>query len=297
MLKSSPFTAEEIAAFWQQNPCGSHFINATTWETFFTKYDEFKYSAEPHILEELHGIDFAGKRLLEIGLGQGAEAQRVIDAGAIYNGIDITEESVRRVKLRCELFHLRYESVKLCPAEKISFPDSSFDIVFSHGVIHHSPRILDIVDEIHRVLKPGGKFVVMLYHRNSINYYLSIKIVRRVGLLLLFIPGMLRVVSKLTGEPEERVQKHKKNFAAEGLNYLRIDNFIHKSTDGPDNVFSSVYSEREARQLFSKFSNLHFRKHLLNERHLPILRHLLSKKMKRKIESRFGWHLWCEGIK
>jgi ubiquinone/menaquinone biosynthesis C-methylase UbiE len=291
------FTIEKIASFWQKNPCGSDFVTLTDWENFFTNYDKFKYSIEPHILTELSKIDFKGKRVLEIGLGQGAEAQRIIESGAIYNGIDLTEESVKRVKLRCEIFNLPYESIAVNNAENINFPDSSFDIVFSHGVIHHSPRIKEIVDEIYRVLKPGGMFVIMLYHRNSVNYQISIKIIRRIGIFLLFIPGISKLISKLTNEPIDRLVKHRDNLKSEGLKYLRINNFIHKATDGPENVYSSVFNEKEAKELFARFKNLRFDKFFFNERQFPIIRNFISSKLKNKIATRYGWHLWCRGIK
>jgi ubiquinone/menaquinone biosynthesis C-methylase UbiE len=291
------FSPEDIAAFWESHPCGSDFVEFTEWKSFFLEFDKFKYSIEPHILEEVANIDFNNKRVLEIGLGQGAEAQKIIEQGALYNGIDITSESIKRVKLRCELFNLHYESLKLNNAEEIDFPDNYFDIVFSHGVIHHSPRIQKIVNEIYRVLKPGGVFAVMLYHRNSVNYRFSIKILRRIGIFLLFIPGMKELVSRLTNEPLNRLEGHLRNLKEQGISYLYINNFIHKATDGPDNIFSSVFSESEAKLLFSNFRNLRFTKHYINERHLPIIRSFLSDKIKNKIASRYGWHLWCRGVK
>lgn len=291
------FTSENISSFWQKNPCGADFVPKSEWKDFFIKYDKYKYSIEPHILTELSKINFNNKRVLEIGLGQGAEAQKIIENGAKYNGIDLTEESVKRVKLRCEIFNLPYESINVNNAEKINFTDSSFDIVFSHGVIHHSPRIKDIVGEIHRVLKPGGMFAIMLYHRNSVNYQISIKIIRRLGIFLLFIPKFSQFVSKLTNEPLERLKKHKKNLKLHGLKYLLINNFIHKATDGPENIYSSVFSETEAKALFVKFRNLNFNKFLFNERHFPIIRNIISPKFKKIISSRYGWHLWCKGIK
>lgn len=291
------FTSENIASFWQKNPCGADFVPQSEWKDFFIKYDKYKYSIEPHILAELSKIDFKGQRVLEIGLGQGAEAQRIIENGAIYNGIDLTEESVKRVKLRCEIFNLPYESITVNNAENIKFPDSSFDIVFSHGVIHHSPRIKEIVDEIYRALKPGGMFLIMLYHRNSVNYQVSIKIIRRIGIFLLFIPGISKLISKLTNEPIDRLEKHRKNLKSDSFKYLRINNFIHKATDGPDNIYSSVFSENEAKELFAKFRNLRFDKFLFNERHFPIIRNIISSNLKNKIASRYGWHLWCRGIK
>ncbi len=291
------FPSEKIAAFWQKNPCGADFVPINKWRDFFISYDRYKYKIEPHILTELSKIDFKRKRVLEIGLGQGAEAQKIIEMGAIYNGIDLTEESVKRVKLRCEIFNLPYENIFVNNAENINFPNSVFDIVFSHGVIHHSPRIKKIIDEIYRVLKPGGMFVIMLYHRNSINYQISTKIIRRMGIFLLFVPGTSKIISKLTNEPIERLLKHKNNLKIEGIGYLKLKKFIHKATDGPDNVYSSVFSEKEARKLFTKFKYLKFDKFLFNERHFPIIRNIISSNLKNKIASRYGWHLWCKGVK
>tara|TARA_B100000315_G_scaffold253432_1_gene292213 strand:- start:2695 stop:2901 length:207 start_codon:yes stop_codon:yes gene_type:complete len=62
-------TSDQIAEFWDNHPCGSDFVQASEWKDFFIKYDQFKYTYEPHILEELSKIDFKGKRVLEIGLG------------------------------------------------------------------------------------------------------------------------------------------------------------------------------------------------------------------------------------
>lgn len=297
MMIQTKFSSKEIEQFWHENPCGQDFVERNQWKSFYSDYDEYKYRIEPHIPVELSKIDFSGKRVLEIGLGQGAEAQKMIEAGAIYNGIDLTGESVHRLKRRFELFGLPYESVQKCNAEKICFPDNSFDIVFSHGVIHHSPRIAEIVSEIHRVLKPGGQLVLMLYHRHSLNYHLFIKLIRRIGIFLLFVPGFAGFVSKATGEPLNRLLKHRDYLKRDGLFYLRMKNFIHKSTDGPDNVYSSVYSISEAKELLEEFKQLNFSIHLLNERHLFGLQHFLPNGFKKKLESRFGWHLWIKGRK
>jgi SAM-dependent methyltransferase len=245
----------------------------------------------------LRNCDFRGKRVLEIGLGQGCEAQKIIEGGGIYNGIDITAESVRRVKNRCRIFSLPYESIQVMNAEHIKFEDGSFDVVFTHGVIHHSPRIASIVQEIHRVLRDRGQVIAMVYHRNSINYHLSIRVIRRAGIFLLPLPGAVSLVSHLTGEKHERLQKHLFNFKREGLSYLSMDNFIHKATDGPDNVFSSVFSKRELQHLFSKFHDLRFTVHYLNERHFPILRSIIPATLKDRLAAHFGWHLWALATK
>ena len=289
--------SETIAAGWEQHPVGDAFVRIDDWREHFLAYDRFKYTHEPHILEELAKLDLKGKQLLEIGLGQGAESQKLIEAGAVYTGIDFTRESVDRVRRRCAIFGLPYERIDQMNAEGLTFPSESFDVVFSHGVIHHSPRVEIIVREIRRVLRPGGRAVVMVYHRHSLNYQVSIRLIRRIGIALLYVPGAARLVSALTREPIDRLLKHRINLRAEGLSYLRMDQFIHKATDGPDNVYSRVFSEREGRALFDGFTNVTVTKHLLNERHFPVVRSLLTPAMKRRLASKYGWHLWVIGTK
>ena len=288
----------EIEAFWSKNPVGSNFIEYEQGRKFYEDYDNFRYRTEGHILDELDKIDFRGKKVLEIGLGQGADSMQIIDRGAQFYGIDLTEESVRRLKERFSLFKKQFCEIGVANAEEIPYPDQFFDIVYSHGVIHHSPRIEKIVAEIHRVLKPGGQAVVMLYHKNSFNYYISISLLRRVGLMLL-VPFnfMSKVISKLTGEDVERINKHKRNIRQEGLGYLRMKSFIHKSTDGPDNIYSSVWTTKTAKKLFGNFGVVSTNVHFLNERHLLGVQHLLPKSLKKSMAHKIGWHLWIKAIK
>jgi SAM-dependent methyltransferase len=295
-MGTNDHSSTRIAEFWDKNPCGEEFIPAADGAEFFRQADLIK-QREPHIAENLRKFDFRDKRVLEIGLGQGCEAQKIIEAGGIYTGIDITAESVQRVKTRCRLFSLPYESVRIMNAEQMDFADQSFDVVFTHGVIHHSPRIGQIIREIHRVLRDRGKVIAMVYHRNSLNYHFSIRVVRRTGIFLLGIPGAARIIGWATGEKQDRLEKHLANLKHEGLRYLKLENFIHRATDGPDNVFSSVFSKQELGYLFREFHDLSFSVHYLNERHFPVLRSLLPAKVKEKLAARFGWHIWVAGTK
>jgi ubiquinone/menaquinone biosynthesis C-methylase UbiE len=291
-------STSNIKQFWNEQPVGSNFVAYEEGKSFYEKYDAFRYRTEGHILDELDDIDFKDKKVLEIGLGQGADSMQIINRGAIYYGIDLTEESVRRVKERFQLFDKPYESVQVANAEQIPYPDNFFDIIYSHGVIHHSPQIKKIVSEIHRVLKPGGKAVVMLYHKSSYNYHISISVLRRMGLLLLQpLPFLSKIISKLTGESEERIKRHNYYLKQEGLSYLKIKNFIHRSTDGPDNVYASVWTAQEAKELFHEFSDISTNVHFLNERHLLGLQHILPKSIKQSIASKYGWHLWIKAVK
>lgn len=289
----------EIKSYWNQHPVGENFVEyGEGGKEFFKQYDDFRYETEKHILSELDKINFKDKNVLEIGIGQAADAMQIIKRGAHYYGIDLTETSVERCLERFRLFNVPYKEVQVANAEKIPYGNDTFDIVYSHGVIHHSPNIEAIVDEIHRVLKPGGRAVIMLYHKNSFNYYISIKLIRRVGLLLLHIfPFLSKYLHKITGESVDRIEAHKTNLRKEGWSYLRMKNFIHRSTDGPFNLHSSVWTRKTARKLFKKFSNVHTSVHFLNQRHLLGMQKLLSDGSKQWLSNRFGWHLWINAEK
>ena len=292
-MSNPDIQSELIKDFWDKNPVGTNFIDDEIGMKFFSDYDEYRYKTEPHILKELDSYDFDGKKVLEIGLGQGADSMKIIDRGALFYGIDLTEESIKRVEARFSIFEKIFKELKVAKAESIPYPDNYFDTIYSHGVIHHSPNILKIVEEIFRVLKPGGQSIVMLYHKNSINYWVSINFLRRIGLLfLLLFPPLKYLLAKITGESVPRLSKHLKNFKQSGISYLRMKNFIHKSTDGPDNVYSSVWTKNKAKELFSKFKSTVTKVYFLNERHLLGLQKMLPSPLKKKLSHKFGWHLW-----
>ncbi len=271
----------EIQNFWNQNPCGDFQVGGLQqrrgdYQAFFTDYDSFRYRKEAHILQCLDNINFKDKQVLEIGLGQGADSEQMIKRGAIWSGLDLTTESVDRVKTRLLLRQLAHQSVKQGSAVQIPYDDKSFDIVFSHGVLHHVPDILAAQREIHRVLKPGGELIVMLYARWSLNYLISIGFVRRCGLLALY--HQKRDLGGIFGQ-------HLANARAAGIRrYLHMDNFIHKNTDGPQNPYSKVYDLRMVKKDFSSFNVVSSYKKFMHAPPLPVrwlpLEHIL------------GWHLW-----
>lgn len=291
------FSAAEIARFWNDQPCLTDFLGAKELGDILDEHDRYKDRNEPHTAEQIRSIDWNEKRVLEIGPGQGYEAERIARAGACYNAIDLTPESIRRVQARFRRTGLPFQELCVMNAESMTFPDNSFDIVFTHGVIHHSPRIRAVIAEIHRILRPGGAMVAMVYHRNSLNYQISIRLLRRAGISLLLLPGMTRVVSALTHEPTERLNKHLGNLRHDGLRYLKMSTFIHKATDGPDNVYSAAFTEREMRSMCSSFSSVDASKRFLNERHFPVLRSLFPDAVKARLERKYGWHLWVRAVK
>ncbi len=120
-------------------------------------------------------IDFESlknKDVLEIGVGNGSHAQLLAEHSKTFNGIDITDYAVKSANKRFEVFGLSGEIRKM-DAEQLDFPDNSFDFVWSWGVIHHSSNTAQILKEIHRVLRPNGVAIIMVYYRGWWNYYVS----------------------------------------------------------------------------------------------------------------------------
>ena len=105
--------------------------------------------------------------MLEIGVGLGADHQLFAEAGSRLTGIDLTERAIDHVRRRFEAFGLQSD-LRVANAERLPFPDQSFDLVYSWGVVHHTPDTPRAVGEAWRVLRPGGQARVMIYHRRSL---------------------------------------------------------------------------------------------------------------------------------
>src|ERR1700704_2478063 len=173
-IDSNADLKESVRAFWQAHPCGTHVSDAGMGTPeFFERVEAHRYTKEWHIPE---AADFAGARglsVLEIGCGLGTDGAQFANAGAHYTGVDLTEAAIELARKRFEIGGLPGE-FRVADGENLDFADSSFDLVYSHGVLHHTPDTARAVREAHRVLRPGGRAIVMLYHRNSYNYRVNI---------------------------------------------------------------------------------------------------------------------------
>jgi SAM-dependent methyltransferase len=288
---------ERVRAFWQEHPCGTKFTDAEMGSRrFFEMVEEHRYRTEWHIPEAAGFDKTKGLRVLEIGCGLGTDGARFARAGAIYTGVDLTEAAVALARRRFELEGLPGE-VRVADAEKLEFADRSFDLVYSHGVLHHTPDAAAAVREVHRVLAPGGRAVVMLYHRDSYNYRVNIRMLRRVGARLLRTEAGLRLAHRLTGEPIESLREHAARLKEDAAQYLSASEFLSRNTDGAGNPLTRVYSRREARRLFSDFPQVDFAVHFLNKRWLPLVGPMLSRSTEARLASRWGWHLWIYATK
>jgi len=286
---------EQVHDFWQAHPCGNKFSDAEMGtREFFQRVEAHRYEKEWHIPIAADFAGACGLKVLEIGCGLGTDGAQFARAGADYTGIDLTEASIELARKRFELFGLKGE-FRVADAEQLDFADDTFDLVYSHGVLHHTPDIEAAVREVHRVLKPGGRAVVMLYHRGSYNYRIGIRVLRRAGAGLLRTESGLKIVHTLTGEPIDSLREHAQMRATNGN--PSAGDFLSQSTDGAGNPLTRVYSRRDARELFKDFRKVELRAYFLNKRFIPLLGNLLPQSIESSLAARWGWHLWIYATK
>jgi ubiquinone/menaquinone biosynthesis C-methylase UbiE len=177
--------------------------------------------------------------------------------------------------------------------EGLPFPGASMDHVYSFGVIHHSPAPEKIVREIYRILKSGGTFTVMLYNRNSINYYIEIMFLRKIFrwcLLPKFMPGLLAAI---TGFDRWKLEGHREMLKKK----ISKEQWISMNTDGPFCPLARVYDQREAAALFKDFENVRQEVWEFNVDHWPFVRNILLDSVVKWIGRRLGWHRMIYGRK
>jgi len=296
MSQANSQLKERVREFWQANPCGTKFADAPPGsKRFFELVERHRYEKEWHIPAAAGFSTSANLRVLEIGCGLGTDGAQFAKAGAHYTGVDLTEAAVELAQKRFQLFNLP-GTFQTADAENLVFADNSFDMVYSHGVLHHTPDTAGAIREVHRVLKPGGRAIVMLYHRDSYNYRVNISLFRRAGVHLLRWQGGIKLVHLLTGESSDRLKEHARRLRQEH-SYLSSDQFLSQNTDGAGNPLARVYSRKEASELFKDFSKVELRTYFLNKRWLPIVGPLLPRSLESRLAARWGWHLWIYAVK
>jgi ubiquinone/menaquinone biosynthesis C-methylase UbiE len=148
------------------------YAEGDTLRAQFEEQAAARYRMEPYIHEFAGFAGGAGRDVLEIGVGMGADHLEWARARPRrLVGVDLTERGVAWTRDRLALWGYEAE-VFVGDAERLPFPDASFDMVYSWGVLHHTPDTPGAIREVHRVLRPGGEARVMIYNRHSIVGYL-----------------------------------------------------------------------------------------------------------------------------
>lgn len=159
---------QSVHDFWDAASCGEAlYLQSRDYAAQARK----RYELEPYIETFADFGAARGLDVLEIGVGLGSDHQRYAEAGARLTGVDLTERAVVHTQTRLEALRLRSE-LRTADAENLPFGDASFDMVYSWGVLHHSPDTRRAIEEVWRVLRPGGSARIMIYHKYSIVGYM-----------------------------------------------------------------------------------------------------------------------------
>jgi SAM-dependent methyltransferase len=297
-VSDAPVDDTTFEDFWSRGQPGFRFSKAEVGTLeFFREVEEHRYALEPHIPEV---VDFPGWRdrdVLDAGCGIATDGLQFARGGARYTGLDASPVAIDLARKRFEL-ETECGDFVIGSVTELPFPAETFDLVYSHGVIHHVPDTQRAVDEFHRVLRPGGTALVMLYHRGSLNYRFTIMVVRRALATGLLLPGMSSAVARLTGESLELLDAHRQLLKSHGPRYLTDASlFLSKNTDGPENPLSKAYSRRQACELFGRFNEVRTEARFLNLRIYPGGERLSRTRLARLLESRWGWHLYVRAAR
>lgn len=261
LTRLSDVRVADVRAFWEANPlCASAIPHALGTPEYFTYYDALREQNEPvTFARKLHEYGrFAGKRVLDVGSGNGYVLSRYAAAGANVYGVDITQTGIGLCRKRFALSGLRGHFT-VGSAEDLPFGSQSFDLVCSMGVLHHTPQTERAVREVHRVLRPGGRLIVMFYHRNSFHYRVLFPLRR-----LLAGKSLQQSVNEV---------------------------------DGVGNPKGDVYSRHELRSLLSGFADLELFAGVLPWNRLGAVGGAVPAGLRTWAARRAGWFLYARGVR
>lgn len=160
-----------VRKYWNDRPCNiRHSTKEVGTEEYFNEVERRKYTVEPHIPEFAEFERWRGKKVLEIGCGLGTDTMNFARHGAQVTAVDLSEKSLGIARQRAEVFQLQ-DRIRFiqADAEHLSnyVPVEPYDLVYSFGVIHHTPNPDQVLEQVRQYLKPGTTVKIMVYHRWS----------------------------------------------------------------------------------------------------------------------------------
>ena len=170
-LDFAKVSVDAVREYWNRQPCNiRHSPKPLGSREYFDEVEARKYFVEPHIPGFADFARWRGKKVLEIGCGIGTDTINFARHGATVTVAELSDESLKVAEQRARVFGLE---------DRISFfhgngeelttflPDDTFDLVYSFGVIHHSPRPERMIEQATHYLHPGSTLKVMVYNRRS----------------------------------------------------------------------------------------------------------------------------------
>lgn len=252
---------------WNERACGEIPGDKNNVEYFDAVAAE-RYRQQPWMHEYFDYDSFAGKRVLEIGVGQGTDLMQFAKAGAECHGVDITDNHLDLTQRNFEL-HGKRVDLRRADATALPFPDDHFDCVYSFGVVHHIPEIERVLAEIRRVLKPGGMLMVAVYYRWSAFHLVSKLLANGIGRGWLFTKGYAGLLATI-------------EMGADGV---RVKPYVR------------LYDARTFRRLLRDFEIRDLSVHQLHPDHFSRIPSFLTAPFVPRLEGRLGWYLAAKAVK
>ena len=167
-------TIEEVKKFWNDRPCNvKHSSKDIGTKEYFNEVEKKKFFVEPHILKFTYFPSCEGKKVLEIGCGLATVGANFSFHGADYTGVELSEESLELAKKRFEVFEQTGKFYSGNAEELSSFvPVETYDLIYSFGVIHHSPHPEKIISQIKKYMNENSVLKIMLYAKDSWKNYM-----------------------------------------------------------------------------------------------------------------------------
>lgn len=239
---------KDVRGFWEKHPAGYDEIKhlEKNPKEFLEERDRRTRMISRKLREKYRMHLVSGLRVLDVGCGQGYNAQELVRSGAALTAVDLTSKGLSLARYRFKERDMRVDLVQ-ANMEQLPFKDESFDFIHSSGAIHHTPDIEKAVSEIHRVLKKAGRGSIMIYHKNSVAFWWNIMVKLRFKMYILHVlPERMRkqLIRKRPGLKGYVCDK-----------WPLTKDIINAGTDfgGIENPLSRVFTKGEAVRLFGVF--------------------------------------------
>jgi ubiquinone/menaquinone biosynthesis C-methylase UbiE len=134
---------------------------------FFDDLDDYRFDKLHYLPRVVDFSAYRDRKLLEVGCGIGTDLVRFARGGARVTGIDLSQTAIDLARKNFALNHVSAEELRVANGEELPYPDATFDVVYGHGVIQYTADPAQLIRECHRVLKPGGTGIFMVYNRVS----------------------------------------------------------------------------------------------------------------------------------
>jgi ubiquinone/menaquinone biosynthesis C-methylase UbiE len=227
----------DIANYWRESNIPQRWYSSKELFSvqWFNAIAEARYSVYyPYLFEAAEFKSHPKERVLEVGVGLGTDLVSFARHGALVYGIDLGADQVNYTKRNFNVSGLRFKQIKKGNAEKLPFKNHFFDLVYSFGVLHHTPDTQLALREVHRVLKKDGQAIVMLYARGW-KHYLKRCLIHGVLLGKYFRLGSWQAVYNKVSEVNGNSPK------------------------------TGVYTKKQVRAMFSEFSYIKIEKKRMGE--------------------------------